>query len=498
MALLIAALSAATLLAQGPARAPGDSIVLRVFATNDIHGHLESRPEAWSNRRPVGGAAALAGMMDRLAAQCGCTTIRLDAGDLMQGTPISNLTYGRSSVDAANAMGYAAMAVGNHEFDWSVDTLIARIHQSHFTWISSNIVDLHTHRHVAWAVPWRIVTAGRLRIALVGYTTPGTTTSTNPLNVEFLGFGGAPMLDSAIAAARAQRPDFVIVVAHEGAFCDRDNGPCHGEIVTLAQDLVHKPDLIVSGHTHSLVNTVVNGIPIVQARSYSTALGVVDFVATDTGRVARISVQTVWADRETPDTAVARVVAGYERGVDSIANRRVVVLADPLDKDSTLADMVAEALRRAAGAQVGLVNITGVRRDLQAGPTTWGDLFEVLPFGNYVVRLDVTGLELRAAVEHGLAGGEPRARYAGLIVDRDPSAPGRALSLRLADGSAVDDAAHYTLGTEDFLANGGSGYAMLRGVPTTNTGVVDLDAFIRYLTSLPQPVHAPAAAERTP
>src|SRR6185503_3147526 len=99
---------------------------------------------------------------------------------------------------------------------------------------------------------------GNKRIAVVGYTTPGTTTSSNPVYVRSLGFLGAPAVDSMIAEARAQSPDYVIVVAHEGAFCSADGG-CQGAIVNLAQALQNKPDLIVSGHTHSLVNTVVNG-----------------------------------------------------------------------------------------------------------------------------------------------------------------------------------------------------------------------------------------------
>src|SRR5512146_1157163 len=114
MALPFAALGAALLLLQSPSPSPAaappsprrDSIVLRVLTTNDLHGQLSARQEAWSNHRPVGGFAYIKGMMDRLAAECGCVTIRLDDGDMMQGTPVSNLTRGRSTVEAASAMGY--------------------------------------------------------------------------------------------------------------------------------------------------------------------------------------------------------------------------------------------------------------------------------------------------------------------------------------------------------------------------------------------------------
>ena len=479
---------AAALLPSSGAR---DSIRLRVLAINDFHGALESRVQAWSNRRPVGGAAALAGMMDRLQAECACTTIRLDGGDEMQGTPASNLTYGRSSIMAMGAMHIAVAAIGNHEFDWGIDTLAARIDEASYAWVSSNIRVLATRQRPAWALPFTIVEIGGARIAVVGYTTPSTTTATNPANVATLGFLGPPSLDSAIAAARESRPDFVIVVAHAGAFCNPD-GECTGEIVDVARALTHKPDLIVSGHTHSLVNTVVNGIPIVQARSSGTSLGIVDFVTTDTGRAVRVRVETVWADRERPDPMAQRIVAAANDAVRPLTSRPVASLAQDLTRgdSSALADMIADALRESAGADVGLVNRTGIRADLTAGTITWGDVYEVLPFGNFVVTVPVTGAVLRETIEHALGTNETNAAVSGLLVRADRSAPAghRVVSLTLSDGRPVRDEVTYTLTTFDFLANGGSGYSMLRGLPARNTGVNELDAFIAWLRRQPQPV----------
>ena len=477
----------------GSPAARTDSILLRVLATNDLHGALEARVAAWSNNRPVGGMAALAGMMNRLAAECGCPTVRLDGGDVMQGSAASNLTWGRAMVDAAGALRLDAAAIGNHEFDWSVDTLAARIRQAPFVWLSANIRDRASRRRPAWARPWTTVSAGPLRVAVVGYTTPGTTTSANPNLVRDLGFLGAPSLDSAIAEARATRPDFVIVVAHEGAFCNPD---CTGAIVTLAQALTNKPDLIVSGHTHSLVTTTVNGIPIIQQRSNSTALGVVDFVRADSGRAVRLRVETVWADRERPDSAAAAVVARAVEEVRPLTGRFIAELDQNLPRADTgfaLADMIADAVRDAAGADVALVNLSGVRAPLWAGALTWGQLYEVMPFNNSVVRIPVTGAVLRQALNHGLGAGEARAAVAGMTVVRDRSLPAgqRVVSITLADGRTVADDAVYQLGTLDFLASGGSGYAMLRDRPAVNTGVIDLDAFIAWLQRQRQPIRVP-------
>lgn len=498
---LFAAL-AGLLVAAAPLRPPVDSITLRVLTTNDFHGGLLSRTQSWSNGREVGGAAAIAGMMDRLGRECGCATLRLDAGDVMQGTPVSNLTYGRSTVAAFNAMGYAASTIGNHEFDWTVDTLVARMREAQFPFLAVNIRTA-TGARVPWAVPWRMVRAGALRIGVVGVASVLTPNVTRPSIVAGLRFdGGAAAVDSAVAAARRDSADLVIVLAHDGAFCDERSG-CRGEVVDLARALTERPDLIVSGHTHSLVNTVVNGIPIVQARSNGTALGVIDFVVQAGGvRSVRARIETVWADRELPDTAVQRVVDGFRRAVEPLTSRPVATLAEALVRRGdqyALGNLIADANRAAARADAAIVNNGGIRGDLPAGRVSWGEVFEVLPFQNFVTRVSVSGAALRQAIAHAVGSREARAHVAGLRVTiGEPGPDGPSIrAIVMADGRALRDDGQYTLAVPDYLAAGGSGYAMLRGLPSENTGVVDVDALVEYLRRAPQPVRAPSAARVT-
>ena len=140
-----------------------------------------------------------------------------------------------------------------------------------------------------------------------------------------------------------------------------------------------------------------------------------------------------------------------------------------------------------------LVNNGGIRADLAAGPVTWGALFEVEPFQNFLVKLRVTGAVLRQTLEHAVATGDARAHISGATVRVNAAAPEgrRVVGVTLAGGRAVDDSAWYTLSVPDFVAAGGSGYAMLRGAPAENSGVVDLDALSDWLRKLPQPVQAP-------
>src|SRR5213083_565916 len=162
-----------------PAVSERDSTVLRVLAINDFHGALEARTWPWSNGKPVGGAAALKPWLDSLARECGCATVRVDGGDEMQGTPLSNFAFGRPVIAALNAFALDAAAIGNHEFDWTVDTLRAREHEAHYPFLSANLTD-SAGRVPDFVEPWVQVSHGGARVALIGLTTRTTPETTRP------------------------------------------------------------------------------------------------------------------------------------------------------------------------------------------------------------------------------------------------------------------------------------------------------------------------------
>src|SRR4029077_3881515 len=194
------------------------STLLRGLAINDFHGALEPQVWPWSSGRQVGGVATLKPWLDSLARGCSCTSVRLDAGDEMQGTPVSNFNYGRPAIAALNALGIDAAAIGNHEFDWSVDTLRARMAQAHYRFLAANITDSTGLARPDWAVPLTVIERNGARIAVIGLSLPATPETTAPRNVRGLAFGDP------VAAVRRLLPqaraagDYVIVVAHIGAF----------------------------------------------------------------------------------------------------------------------------------------------------------------------------------------------------------------------------------------------------------------------------------------
>jgi 5'-nucleotidase len=257
-------------------------------------------------------------------------------------------------------------------------------------------------------------------------------------------------------------------------------------------------DLIVAGHTHQRVDTVVHGIPIVQAGSSGRAIAVVDFIrAPGGGRLVRARLETPWADAVTPDRDLANALAREQRAVDSLIGRTVATLKVGMRREGDeypLGRLLADAFRNIGKTDVGLVNNDGIRANLAAGSLSYGALFDALPFQNRLVRINLTGAALREVLEHALEPGTPAAHVSGLRVSYDSRRPAgqRITGIRLANGRALDLRRTYTLAVQDFVAAGGDGFAMLTAWPATDAGLTDLDAVIAYLSVLRQPVDAPA------
>jgi 5'-nucleotidase len=156
-----------------------------------------------------------------------------------------------------------------------------------------------------------------------------------------------------------------------------------------------------------------------------------------------------------------------------------------------LGRLIADAQRAATGADLAIMNNGGIRTDLEAGPVTWGMLYQLQPFQNRLVRLRLPGDAVIAALEHALAGPRPMAHVSGMRVRYDPGAPPgeRVRDIVLDDGRPLRRDARYTVVVNDFLAEGGDGYAMFpEAGPGEETGIVDLDALVDYVRALPQPV----------
>jgi 2',3'-cyclic-nucleotide 2'-phosphodiesterase/3'-nucleotidase/5'-nucleotidase len=472
---------------------------LRIIATNDFHGALEPRPDAQGVVR--GGAAHVATMIEQARAECApCETLLVDAGDLFQGTLASNLSYGRHVVDYYNRMGYTAAALGNHDLDWGQDTLRARMRQARFTFLAAN-VRRPDGGDVAWIRDDTIVVRGNTRVGIIGIAGAATARSSFAKNIAGMRFdAAAPVIDARTRSLRRRGADVVLVLAHDGGFCNSSgSAECRGEVFDIASKLTEKVDAIVGGHTHSLIDYDSTGFPIVQARSRGSAIAIIDIPLAGgkpSGR-AHAEVRSVVATQVPAHPGVDSIVRRASSSVASLVNRPIARLAEPLPRTGSqyaLGNLIADAARVIGRADIGVMNNGGIRAALPAGTVTYGHVYEVHPFGNRLYRVRMSGAQLRTYLEQVVARDNLREHVSGVMIGYNPELPKgqRITSLRFPDGRTLSDAAMYTVAMNEFMAvGGGEGVMVPEGAPTTPLDQLDLDVLIAYLQRLPAPVQAP-------
>jgi 2',3'-cyclic-nucleotide 2'-phosphodiesterase/3'-nucleotidase len=461
-----------------------DTVLVRLIAMGELRGAVTQR------------AAALKATADRSEADCGCPTVRVAPGNLLQGDPLADLVAGRSAVELANRLELTAIGLGARDFSWSVDTLRQRMAQSRFSWLVANLTDSATGKRPDWALPFRVVSAGALRVALVGYLSSSAAPLLAAAEVRGLAIGkGAPALRNALAAAQAEHPDLVVVLADGGASCSGSD--CKGDAIDLARELQEsKVDLIVTGGDGS-VSTRVGRIPVVQARPAASEMAIVDLIRTPVaGRELRVRLEPVDPALAGTDSATAGAVARAEAEADSLARRVVARMKLPLGRsdegESPLGDLIADAQRNALRTDMSLVRTAAIGGDLPAGPVTWQQLLALHDPSRRLGTLTVPGSVLREALEQVLASGVPAAHVSGIVVEYDPRANvgRRVRKIRFEDGRELKDGGSYRVAVAEPLPQT-SAYAMLAGRPIAPSTITDVEALASYLRRLPQPVSPP-------
>jgi 2',3'-cyclic-nucleotide 2'-phosphodiesterase (5'-nucleotidase family) len=347
------------------------------------------------------------------------------------------------------------MAVGNHEFDFGQPALAERARQARFPFLAANVRGLpDTQAYVVRQV-------GGTRVAVVGLATPETPQTTHPANVAGLSFEDpAQTLRRLLPELRAQA-EVVVVLTHLGHAAER----------RLAQE-VAGIDLVIGGHSHTRVAEppTVGGALVAQAWEHGKALGVIDLTVED-GRVVRAAGRLEEIrPGGVPQPEVEAIVARWDARAEAVLGAEVGAAGVDLDAreartaETNFGNLVADALRRSAGADVAVFNGGALRSSIRRGPIKARDVYAALPFDNYVVALRMSGRQLRAALEHGVAAVEVRdgrfPQVSGLSFDYARSAPPgeRIRQVRVGD-AALDPARIYVVATLDFLAAGGDGYA---------------------------------------
>ncbi len=510
--------------APAPATPP---LRLTIAGTNDWHGWAQPHqaPARDGSLVDEGGLALYASVLKQLRAETDGRLLVLDAGDVFQGTLVSNLSEGAVMVDAFNSLGVAAVAVGNHEFDYGpvgpavvatapgedpLGALKARVAQAQFPFLAANIVDASTGALPAWLRGTALRTVGGVQVGIIGLITVDTPTSTNPLNVAGLRFLPlAPVAKASAERLRAQGADVVVVVAHAGGRCDDVKDPhqlkgCNAgeEIFAMLEQLPPGTvDAVVAGHTHRAVGHFVNGTPVIETSALGRSFGLISLELDPATRrplaaATRIEAEVALCERVVEGTtrcdanALARgkplVQAsfhGQPLHPDAAMQQRLApalaavaeAQAMPLginvpvtlhrngNGESPLGSATADALRRMEDADVGLLNAGGFRADLAAGLLTYGHLYETFPFDNAVATLKLTSAELRALLAAILAHGRvPQQSGLKLAVGACPGGL-KVMEVSLSDGTALQDGHLYRVVLPDYLARGGDGLTAFMG-----------------------------------
>jgi 2',3'-cyclic-nucleotide 2'-phosphodiesterase/3'-nucleotidase len=497
--LLLALLSAAacytsmTLGANGP-------VDLVVAATTDVHGYVEGWNYLTGRPDTLRGLARIATIVDSIRRTTGTMPILVDAGDMLQGTP---LTYVAARVDttarhpviaAMNAMQYDAAAIGNHEFNYGLPTLDRALRQAEFPLLACNVYGPNGQRRFgAWTVEIR----RGVKVGIVGATTPGSMVwdrdnLAGRLQVRDI----IPDVRSSVRDARNAGAAVVIAVVHSGL----DEPSSYDTIGTgvasenVAARLAHEVpgiDVIVYGHTHKeMADTVIAGTLLMQPKNWATSLAVAQLrLERRNGRWAVVYKRgrLIPAAHHREDSQVLAVAAEGHRlavryAATPIGSTPVAWRADSGRVIATpLTDFVLDVERRASGAQLASTAVFSLDASLDAGPITIARVAALYPYENTLRAVRVTGAQLRDYLEYS-------ARYfrAGANgITADPSIPGynydvvggvdyeidvaKPIGQRVTrlefQGKAVMPSDSFTMAVNNYRQAGGGGFSMLHDAP---------------------------------
>ena len=431
-----------------------DLVRLTLLQIND---HYVLEPVDGGRR---GGMARLATLVREVRRE-NPNTVFVLAGDTLSPSVESTFLQGAQMIAALNAIGLDFATFGNHEFDFGASVLIERMNESKFRWLSANVVDRRSGRAFGGASTEVILTLGGARVGLFGLTTPDSATTSRPgSDVVF----GQPVTVGREAASRlrARGASLVVAVTHMEMAEDK--------ALAAAADV----DVILGGHEHEPLVAEEGKTLITKAGSDARYLVQVDLWLTRDGRLLERS----WRFREVsrrvpPDSAVEVLVREYaqrlDRELDVVVGRTAVPLEAHGSKvrtqETNLGDFVADIIRERLGSDVAVVNGGAIRtnRTVPPGPLTKRDVHSLLPFTDVVLKLEMRGRDLRAALEHGLAQADREGggflQLSGVRLVWDPGLP---MGRRIVDASVgnrplADDAA-YTVAVPSYLVRGGDGF----------------------------------------
>lgn len=522
---------------------PKAKLTVKILAVNDFHGQLSPRRD--ENGEQVGGAAYLAAYLRKAQAGKEDTTIIVVAGDqvgasransaLLMDEPsimfLNTLANPHCLTDKMDSRCNIVATLGNHEFDKGVGELKRKMNGgnydnesgwhridapylenpykgAHYPFVSANVVVTGTGQTLV--PPYVIKTVRNVPIAFVGAVLKGTPDIVIPSAVAGLEFRDeAEAINSYVPEIEAKGVHAIVAVIHQG---DQDGWD------RTMERIVRKLDpaigVVISAHTHkgyakTLKNSGGKDVLVTQAWSYSAAYADIDLEIDPTTK----EIVTKWANVAAvnsgvvPDPAVQKIVESADAMVEPLVGEVegqavTTITAKPnVAGESALGDLIADAERTQEGSDFAFMNPGGIRADLAAGPVTWGKLFDVLPFGNQMVTVTMTGQQIYDVLAQQWSNGaHPKIlQVSGLTYQWRSNSGGRPGSIidgsvKKNDGHPIDKALSYKVAMNDFLAAGGDKFSMFKTGRNLTLGKPAVDDFAAYVRILPNPFGAPSDA----
>jgi 5'-nucleotidase len=526
---------------------------VQLLSFNDYHGHLEATdpkltPIEDPSQTAVGGAEYLSSTLSALRAKAGKgSSLTVAAGDLIGGSPfLSGMFHDEPSVESLNEMGLDVSSVGNHEFDEGTAELLRMqdggCHPTDgcyfpkepyagadFQWLSANVVRKDNGKTLLPATS--VKTVNGVKIGFIGMTLKATPTLVSPAGVSSVDFLDEVQTANAQAAAlKKQGVKSIVVLLHEGGYQTGTINGCEGissPIAQIAAQITPEVDEIITGHTHqgyicSLPDPAGNNRLVTSAHDYGRAVTETKLVInTRSGEVMRdrsSAVNHLVARTAPKDPAITSIIDKWNTLAGPLKAKVVGTHTEDILGDSStsratetpMADVVADAIlagtdgANEGGAQIAFMNVGGVREDLPMAPKyseapgqiTYAEAFDIAPFNNLLVSIDLTGDQIRQVLEQqyqpvAARGSRPMLALGvskGFTYQWDASQPqgSRVVNGTMAlNGTPLVATQTYRVGTLNFLADGGDLFTAFTQGTNRAGGPEDLANLVAYFGANP-------------
>ncbi|WP_052360574.1 5'-nucleotidase C-terminal domain-containing protein [Oceanobacillus manasiensis] len=486
------------------------NLQVQLLSMNDLHGKIDQQYELDLDGD---GTFNMYGRMDYTAAamkdraQENPNTLLVHAGDMIGGSsPVSGLLQDEPTVEIMEEMGFDVGSVGNHEFDEGTEELLRMVNGGehperlgtegydgmNFPNLCANCVYKDSGDTIL--PPYYIEEVEGEKIGFIGVNTQASADMVMPGGIQDIEFTDeATAVDNAVEKLQAQGVEAIVVLAHIPA--DQDGDGASGEAADLAREVDDAVDVIFAAHNHQVVNGVVDDKLIVQASEYGKAFADVDLeIDRDTGDIVKKEAEIVFVNQDnyTPDPAVSAILDKYSEQIAPIMGEVIGYNATDLtgdytnDGDHGLGNLIADGMNAEMESDFAMMNGGGIRDDLLAGEVTWGDLYNIQPFGNTLMTLEIKGADLAPIIQAQLSPEYgPDYSISGFHYTWD-SETNTVVDVTYPDGSAIDPEETFTLTVNNYMGTSLSDkhrpISELGQNPVM--GPTDLDATVNFVRSL--------------